>query len=59
MAYENVRAALDRLDEQRLLRLHDEVEQTREGSTHEIEGAQLPKETLLQLINQALVIDES
>lgn len=59
MAYENVRAALDALDEPRLLRLRDEVEATRDGSTHEIEGAQLPKETLLQLINQALVIDES
>lgn len=58
MAYENVRAVLDGLGERRLRQLRDDVEQTRDGSLHEIEGAQLPKEELLQLINQALVIDE-
>lgn len=59
MAYDKVRSVLDALGEQRLRRLHDSVEQTRDGSLHEIEGVQLPKEQLLQLINQALVIDES
>lgn len=59
MAYEKVRSVLDALGEQRLRRLHESVEQTREGSLHEIEGVQLPKEQLLQLINQALVVDES
>ena len=54
MAYVNVRAVLDGLGEQRLLRLHEEVEASRDGSLHEIEGAQIPKEQLLQLINQAL-----
>lgn len=59
MVYENVRTLLDGLGEQRLLRLHDSVQQTRDGSLHEIEGVQLPKEQLLQLINQALVVEES
>lgn len=59
MAYENLREILDAMPEHRLLRLRDEVADSPEASTHEIEGIQILKEHLLQLINQALVVDES
>lgn len=59
MAYDNLRETLDALPERRLLRLRDEVSDSPDASTHEIDGVQILKEPLLQLINQAIVIDES
>lgn len=59
MAYDNLREILDPMPERRLLRLRDEVSDSPDASTHEIDGVQILKEPLLQLINQALVIDES
>lgn len=59
MAYDKLREILDAMPERRLLRLHEEVAESPEASTHEIEGIQILKEQLLQLINQALIIDES
>lgn len=59
MVYDTLRETLDAMPERRLLRLRDEVSDSPEASTHEIEGVQILKEPLLQLINQALVVDES
>lgn len=59
MAYEKLRQVLDAMPEARLMRLHEEVLDSPDGSIHEMEGVQIPKEQLLQLINQALVVDES
>lgn len=59
MAYEKLREVLDAMPEARLMRLHEDVLDSPDGSTHEMEGVQIPKEQLLQLINQALVVDES
>lgn len=59
MAYDKLREILDPMPEHRLLRLRDEVSDSPEASTHEIDGVQILREPLLQLINQALAIDES
>lgn len=59
MAHDKLREILDALPERRLLRLREEVADSPEASTHEIEGIQILREQLLQLVNQAMVIDES
>lgn len=56
MAYEKLRAVLDGLGEPELLSLRASVRDSPDGSLHEIEGVELPKEQALKLINQALPI---
>lgn len=56
--YDKVRSALDGLGEQELLQLRDSVRDSPDGSMHEMEGVQLTREQLLQLVNQALPVAE-
>ena len=56
--HDKLRSTLDGLGEPELLQLRDSVRDSPDGSTHEIEGLQVPKEQLLQLINQALPVKE-
>lgn len=54
--HDKLRTTLDGLGEPELLQLRASVRDSPDGSTHEIEGLQVPKEQLLQLINQALPV---
>lgn len=56
--YDKVRSALDALGEPELLALRKSVRDSPDGSTHEMEGVQLTREQLLQLVNQALPVAE-
>ena len=56
--HDKLRSTLDALEEQELLHLRDSVRESPDGSTHEVEGVQVPKEQLLKLINQALPVKE-
>lgn len=58
MPNEKVRAELDALGEDELLAMRESVESSPDGSTHEVQGVQLSKDELVQLINQALVISD-
>lgn len=58
MSQQQLRTKLDGLSEQELLRMRESVEQSPDGSTHEVEGVEIDKDQLLALINQSLVIAE-
>lgn len=56
--HDKLRSTLDGLGEPELRQLRGSVQDSPDGSTHEIEGLQVSKEQLLQLINQALPVKE-
>lgn len=59
MDRDKLRSILDRLDDEELLQLRAAVEDSPDGSTHEIKGVTAKKEEALLLINQAMVMDDS
>lgn len=59
MVNPKLRAHLDGLGEQELLRLRESVEDSPDGSKHEVEGIEVSKDSLLMLINQALPVADS
>lgn len=56
--HDKIRSSLDVLSEPELQQMRAAVRDSPDGSTHEVQGVQLPKEQLLQLINQALPVAE-
>lgn len=56
--YDKIRSTLDVLSEPELQQMREAVRDSADGSTHEVEGVQVTKEQLLQLINQALPVTE-
>lgn len=59
MEQDKLRPMLDGLGEEELLRLRDSIRESPDGSIHDIEGVQLPKEQALKLVNQAIPVDPS
>lgn len=56
--HDKLRSVLDGLERHELLALRESVQDSPAGSTHEIQGHRVPKEQAIQLINQALPVED-
>lgn len=59
MDRDKLRTTLDQMDEEELLALRDEVNESPDGSLHDIAGVEVDKDKALMFINQAMVMDNS
>lgn len=59
MDRDKLRTTLDQMDEDELLALRDEVNESPDGSLHDIAGVEVDKDKALMFINQAMVMDNS
>lgn len=59
MDRDKLRTVLDQMNEEELLELRDEIEQSPDGSMHEIAGVEVDKDKAMMFISQAMVMDES